>query len=64
MAERMNAVDQSIAQKQYTGGCLDEENYNSIKVVTCKTTFQDLESDFEEEFKFMDGRAFPNLKHM
>jgi hypothetical protein len=64
MASKMNSVDQSVASKGYTGGCLDEENYNSIKLITCKSLFQELEQDFEEEYAFFPGAAFPNLKHM
>jgi hypothetical protein len=43
---------------------MDEENYNSIKLITCGALFQDLEADFEEDYKFFPGAAFPNLKHI
>lgn len=43
---------------------MNEENFLSILDVQCNTTFELLESDFEEDFKILNGAAFPNLKHI
>jgi len=63
-AEAMQKVDPVKAQKFFDGSCLDPATKASIKQVSCEDTFGMLESDFQEEFKKVNGKHFPNLKHM
>lgn len=64
ISNQLSTVDQAAAQKSFSGACLNEENFLSILDVQCNTTFELLESDFEEDFKILNGAAFPNLKHI
>jgi hypothetical protein len=64
ISNQLSHVDKAAAQKSFSGACLNEENFLSILDVKCNTTFVQLESDFEEDFKLLNGLAFPNLKHI
>jgi hypothetical protein len=64
ISNELSTVDKAQAQKGFSGACLNEENYLSILNIDCNSTFEKLESDFEENFKEMNGAAFPNLKHI